>query len=350
MVVEQREVLRKGETVGRRIYQHFINIIIMTDCLMLLVLTVNQNGSQPETNQYDYRVIRRTETKNYETRHTYVHTTKRTVTSLCVTAGGGIWRQLLKNSFLVYVLDAYFIVTTMILVVSPISSWFDHSLFFIHSFIHSLYTIMLYKGLFLLIFFLLLLHPADAYLSSATPPFFRKTAILPRGGSTTVAPPNETTTRKTTRRPTKDSSANPPPTKFDVRKEGPLEYLQDDDYLESRNPEDPFHILLLEETFEKPKITVNYVSSSLSFVLDMPHQDALDAALFAKDQGMSCLGTWTRENCLRYGRELQLRDLCVRVVPYSPGSSRGWQAKDVGNQQDLYSNKDAEYWALSESD
>jgi len=46
---------------------------------------------------------------------------------------------------------------------------------------------------------------------------------------------------------------------------GPLEYLMD--AMASRNDEDPYHILLLDKTFEEPRITVDYVSSSLTVCL-----------------------------------------------------------------------------------
>jgi len=47
-----------------------------------------------------------------------------------------------------------------------------------------------------------------------------------------------------------------------------LEYLIDSQ--ESREMDDPYHILLLGSTFEKAKITVPYVAGSLEYVLNMP--------------------------------------------------------------------------------
>jgi len=107
----------------------------------------------------------------------------------------------------------------------------------------------------------------------------------------------------------------------------PLEYLEDE--WSTRDPDDPFHILLLGSTYAKPRVTVSYVSGSLSYVLDMPEDDAEYHAAFAKEQGISCLGTWRREECLELGRKLQMRDLECRVVPYCEGGGRGWQAKDA---------------------
>lgn len=153
--------------------------------------------------------------------------------------------------------------------------------------------------------------------------------------STTVAPP-ATDTEKVTRRKNDDSKES-----YDdeyIRRNGPIEYLEDD-LDQSRDMKDPFHILLLAETYLNPKVTVNYVSGSLQFVLDMPYEDSVDAAIFAKEQGMSCVGTWTREECLELGKALQQRDLCVRVVPFVPGGQRAWQAnKDASDQSNASNN------------
>lgn len=115
-----------------------------------------------------------------------------------------------------------------------------------------------------------------------------------------------------------------------------MEYLIDQDV--SREMKDPFHILLLGSTFEKPKITLNYVSGALEYVLAMPSLEAKELSQFAKEEGMSCLGTWPREECLSYGKQLQRRDLVCRVVPYCEGGQRGWQAKDAGSSSSNNAN------------
>jgi hypothetical protein len=114
-----------------------------------------------------------------------------------------------------------------------------------------------------------------------------------------------------------------------VRTQGPLEWLEDS--AESREIDDPYHILLLGQTFEKPKITVPYVAGSLNYVMEMPVDEATELSQFSFDHGMSCLGTWSREECLSLGRRLQVRDIVCRVVPYCEGGQRGWQAKDASN-------------------
>jgi hypothetical protein len=145
--------------------------------------------------------------------------------------------------------------------------------------------------------------------------------------ATIEAPTRETTEtdRRTSRRSDSDNDSSAPDAR-DIRKDGPLEYLEDPN--ESREMDDPFHILLLGETFDKPKITLNYVSGNLQYTLDMPYEDAIDASMVAQDFGMACLGTWSREECLDLGRQLRVRDLVVRVVPYAAGGNRSWQSKE----------------------
>ena len=108
---------------------------------------------------------------------------------------------------------------------------------------------------------------------------------------------------------------------------GDLEYLIDGQ--ESREMNDPFHILLLGSTFDAPKMTVSYVSGSLEYVLQMPLDEAKELSMFSQEHGLACLGTWERQECLKLGRQLQMRNLVCRVVPYCPGGQRGWQAKDA---------------------
>merc|ERR1712194_897899 len=97
--------------------------------------------------------------------------------------------------------------------------------------------------------------------------------------------------------------------------------------------EDPFHILLMGSTFEKPKINVPYVAGALEYVLDMPFDEVEELSKFAKENGMSCLGTWPREECLTLGKQLQMRDIICRVEPFCEGGQRGWQAKDANNSE-----------------
>merc|ERR1712151_452254 len=153
--------------------------------------------------------------------------------------------------------------------------------------------------------------------------------------STTTAPPPPRTDKRTggsTDRNKKSDWISPSSTD-DIA--GKLEYLSDDRSI-SRLADEPFHIILLGETFseERMRITLNYVASSLEYVLGMPGDVALDHSNFAKENGLSCLGTWKREECLVLGSQLLVRDIVCRVVPYCEGGggdASGWQAKDVTN-------------------
>jgi hypothetical protein len=112
-----------------------------------------------------------------------------------------------------------------------------------------------------------------------------------------------------------------------------MEYLIDSETF--RDFDDPFHILLMGSTFEKPKITVSYVAGSLEYVLSMPKDEGTELSTFAKDEGMACLGCWPRHECLTLGRQLQKRDIVCRVVPYAAGGQRGWQAKDASDSSSV---------------
>ena len=143
--------------------------------------------------------------------------------------------------------------------------------------------------------------------------------------STVEAPTRPDTERKTSRKAPGDGYVNDDIDDSDEY--GDLEYLIDSS--ESREMDDPFHILLMGSTFEKPKITVSYVSGSLEYVLGMPLDEAKELSFFAQEEGFSCLGTWSREECLSFGKQLQRRDIVCRVVPFAEGGQRGWQAKNA---------------------
>lgn len=152
--------------------------------------------------------------------------------------------------------------------------------------------------------------------------------------STTTAPPRTDKKTGSTKDKNKKSDwISPSPTDNIA---GKLEYLADDRSI-SRLADDPFHIMLLGETFSEERssrITLNYVASSLEYVLGMPGNTALDHSNFAKENGLSCLGTWKREECLVLGSQLLVRDIVCRVVPYCDGAGgdvSGWQARDVTN-------------------
>jgi hypothetical protein len=153
------------------------------------------------------------------------------------------------------------------------------------------------------------------------------------GSASTVEAPTRQDTDRTTRRGNGDeerrrSDRDSNNDEDDVTND--LEYYIDPSA--SREMNEPFHILLMgSATYVKPKVTVPYVSHTLEYVLGMPYNDAYELSQFAHDNDMSCLGTWTREQCLSYGKQLQNRDVICRVVPYCIGGQRGWQAKDTSS-------------------
>jgi hypothetical protein len=194
-----------------------------------------------------------------------------------------------------------------------------------------------YSMLLLLFVCLAFLSPASAFSSprftaqkSKTTTTTSTTSLYDRRGVTTMEPPTREEVER--RRSYSDEELK------DDRDYPDMEYLIDSQ--ESREMEDPFHILLLGSTFEKPKVTVVYVAGALEYVLDMPFGEGQELSKFAKDQGMSCLGTWPREECLSLGKQLQTRDIVCRVVPYCEGGQRGWQAKDASGSAASSSNSD----------
>jgi ATP-dependent Clp protease adapter protein ClpS len=191
---------------------------------------------------------------------------------------------------------------------------------------------------------------ASAFSSLATKAAFvgvRQRSVSPRftalaaAAPTIEAPTREQTDRKTGQSQDKDDRrTNDKDNDWDYPD---LEYLQD--AAESREMDDPFHILLLGSTFEKPKVTVPYVSGSLQYVLGMPNTEAVELSSFAHEHGLSCLGTWPREECLSLGKQLQVRDIVCRVVPFAEGGQRGWQAKDASSNSVGAGKSSSEGWS-----
>lgn len=166
--------------------------------------------------------------------------------------------------------------------------------------------------------------------------------------STVIAPPEEATKigRKNSDFFGSDPSdpdseediSNLTPDEISKRKDAPMEYLEDENA--TRNPDDPFHILLLDTTFQKnDKITIPYVVGCLEYVLGMPKEEGTELTIMAEENGLSCLGTWEREECLSLGKELMVKDLVVRVVPFCAGGGRGWQMRNADAGADAGANE-----------
>jgi hypothetical protein len=115
--------------------------------------------------------------------------------------------------------------------------------------------------------------------------------------------------------------------------QGPSDFEWGIDADASRQDGDNFHILLLNETFAKPRMSVPYAAGALQMVLDMPEPEALEHAGFANKQGFSCLGTWRRDDALGLCEALRSRDLSVRAVPGVRGK-QPWQGSPANQAPD----------------
>lgn len=183
------------------------------------------------------------------------------------------------------------------------------------------------------------MHNVDAFsVSHANNPASCASSSLHATYMSTVAPTREKTDRKIRKGGNDDNNNNEDERSNDpddiVRyNDAPMEYLEDE--WSTREPDDPFHILLLDTTFtENERVTVSYIAGSVTYVLGMPEDEARELTQMAADNGFSCLGTWEREECLKLGKQLQIRDCVVRVVPYCQGGARGWQMKDASSGSD----------------
>lgn len=107
----------------------------------------------------------------------------------------------------------------------------------------------------------------------------------------------------------------------DNRDENKFEYFVDPD---ARRNADGYHLLLLGETFKKPRMTVPYAAGALVMCIGMNEPDAIEHSQFAAENGMSCLGNWERGECLKLADQCSQRDLSVRVVPGIRGK-QPWQ-------------------------
>ena len=116
-------------------------------------------------------------------------------------------------------------------------------------------------------------------------------------------------------------------------RQGPSDFEWAIDADASRNDGDNFHILLLNETFSKPRMSVAYAAGALTLVLAMPEPDAIEHAGFAQAQGFSCLGTWRKDECLELCEQLRGRDLSVRALPGVRGR-QAWQGEPANTSPD----------------
>lgn len=104
-----------------------------------------------------------------------------------------------------------------------------------------------------------------------------------------------------------------------------LEYLYDQ--RQERHDDDFFHVILMPSTFTKKQVSIEQSTTSLLAALStttagannnqLTYEKAHNLSLFAKHQGFSVIGTWTREDCLLIGETLLEEGLDCRVIPYN---------------------------------
>ncbi|KAK1736238.1 hypothetical protein QTG54_012838 [Skeletonema marinoi] len=80
-------------------------------------------------------------------------------------------------------------------------------------------------------------------------------------------------------------------------------------------------------TFTKKQVSIEQSTTSLLTALStttagannnqLTYEKAHNLSLFAKHQGFSVIGTWTREDCLLIGETLLEEGLDCRVIPYN---------------------------------
>lgn len=127
-----------------------------------------------------------------------------------------------------------------------------------------------------------------------------------------------------------------------------LEYLYDQ--RQERHDDDFFHVILMPSTFTKKQVSIEQSTTSLLAALStttagannnqLTYEKAHNLSLFAKHQGFSVIGTWTREDCLLIGETLLEEGLDCRVIPYNsalpsstvPSSSSSSSVVVVGEQ------------------
>eukprot|EP00804_Cyclotella_cryptica_P003136 CCRYP_013759-RA/>CCRYP_013759-RA protein AED:0.11 eAED:0.11 QI:196/1/1/1/1/1/2/542/201 len=110
-----------------------------------------------------------------------------------------------------------------------------------------------------------------------------------------------------------------------------LEYLYDQHAI--RDDDAPFHVILMPSTFQNPNVEIDHVATSCMEVLGMPYNKAHSLSMFAKYEGFSVLGTWTRKECLSLGERLREMDIECRLIPYDEHYKK-WVCPDVAPRFD----------------
>jgi len=133
--------------------------------------------------------------------------------------------------------------------------------------------------------------------------------------------------RLSLRRPSSPPPSLASPVNDQPQQRGLLEYLYDQN--QERHDDDFFHVILMPSTFTKNQVSIEHSTTTLLTALSnnnnqLTYEKAHSLSLFAKHQGFSVIGTWTREDCLLIGDMLVKEGLDCRVIPFNsalPSSS-----------------------------
>lgn len=83
-----------------------------------------------------------------------------------------------------------------------------------------------------------------------------------------------------------------------------------------------------DRTFQNPNVRIDHVATSCVEVLGIPYHKAHSLSMFAKYEGFSVLGTWSRKECLSLGERLRELEVECRLIPFDEHYKK-WVCPDV---------------------
>ncbi len=82
-----------------------------------------------------------------------------------------------------------------------------------------------------------------------------------------------------------------------------------------------------------------YIVANFGRILGYSQEQSLDVTTFARHQGFSNLGTWTRDECLNIGNQLRFQGFECRIVPVTAHdideeleTVDGWATEEWGSE------------------
>jgi len=90
-------------------------------------------------------------------------------------------------------------------------------------------------------------------------------------------------------------------------------------------------------TFRKNhEMSNQYIVANFGRILGYSQEQSLDATTFARHQGFSNLGTWTRDECLNIGNQLRFQGFECRIVPVTSDD----EDEELGNGFDDWATEE----------